>query len=411
MATTNVRPAEKNGQPPKSDPFFPLSISTDSKGTLPEYRFRYSIFPNSPPSDPPPARLRSIDRSPPNRIFEPNQHLCTIGHLTPSTNGAATASVPHDQSLVLRPASRPASARQWASDPSSSRSSPAIVNRWVRPIHHQPSIHRSRRTDPSRHRLNRPTDFRSIVAGEETKNPAAIEDPSPAALRFDPSGSNPPLAADGEQSIDSHGRVRSRRPIQRSAVSQDPDLGRNRTPPDQRHSTQAAGVGDWRRHRAAVADEAPPITTSNERATPPSIRPQPTAPSAGHNPCVASFHRTHRSADPSRSNAFHQHPSRQHLDHRPFRPSLQLHKSQRPCPAARTIAHQISDLIYDPLSRHHHHCLQQRLCTPPAAASNESRRPSSTIQSSSNSHWARYLVGATGGQASTTRQQNHLSRP
>ncbi|KAL5999710.1 hypothetical protein ACLOJK_037995, partial [Asimina triloba] len=25
--------------------------------------FRYSIFPNSPPSDPPPARLRSIDRS------------------------------------------------------------------------------------------------------------------------------------------------------------------------------------------------------------------------------------------------------------------------------------------------------------------------------------------------------------
>ncbi|KAL6003907.1 hypothetical protein ACLOJK_004453 [Asimina triloba] len=33
--------------------------------TLPEYRFRYSIFPNSPPSDPLPARLRSTDRSRP----------------------------------------------------------------------------------------------------------------------------------------------------------------------------------------------------------------------------------------------------------------------------------------------------------------------------------------------------------
>ncbi|KAL6000845.1 hypothetical protein ACLOJK_006572, partial [Asimina triloba] len=31
--------------------------------TLPEYRFRYSMFPNNPPSDPLPARLRSIDRS------------------------------------------------------------------------------------------------------------------------------------------------------------------------------------------------------------------------------------------------------------------------------------------------------------------------------------------------------------
>ncbi|KAL5986694.1 hypothetical protein ACLOJK_015027 [Asimina triloba] len=227
----------------------------------------------------------------------------------------------------------------------------SIKQPWVRPIQIQPSIHRSRRTDPSRCRLNRPTDFRSMAAGEETKNLAAIEDPSPAALRSDPSGSNPQLAADGEQSIDSHGRVRSRRPIQRSAVSQDPDLGRNRTPPDQRHSTQAAGAGDWRRHRAAVTDEAPPIQTSNERATPPSIRPQPAAPSAGHNPCVASFHRTHRSADPSR---------------------VRLANISTIGPSARV-------------------------------------RPSKAA-SSSNSHWARYLVGATGRQESMTQERSKINK-
>ncbi|KAL5994016.1 hypothetical protein ACLOJK_038373 [Asimina triloba] len=34
-------------------------------GTLPEHRLRCSIFLNRPPSDPPPARLRTTDRSRP----------------------------------------------------------------------------------------------------------------------------------------------------------------------------------------------------------------------------------------------------------------------------------------------------------------------------------------------------------
>ncbi|KAL6002914.1 hypothetical protein ACLOJK_023136 [Asimina triloba] len=143
--------------------------------TLPEYRFRYS-FPNSPPSDPPSAKLRSIDRSRSEHRPRRDDQQPQIASSSPISTSAQSAIQPRPRTVQQRttsPQRTTSSSSQaprqqtgptpWISHrgqrpsrPATSKcpDPPAIVNRWVRPIQIQPSIHKSRRTDSSRCRLN-----------------------------------------------------------------------------------------------------------------------------------------------------------------------------------------------------------------------------------------------------------------
>ncbi|KAL5997545.1 hypothetical protein ACLOJK_008475 [Asimina triloba] len=68
--------------------------------------------------------------------------------------------------------------------------------------------------------------------------------------------------------LGSHGRARRRRPIQRSAVSQDPDLGRNRTPPDQHQPNPSASGSST--HLEQTHDPAPSQAGPHQQSKPPS---------------------------------------------------------------------------------------------------------------------------------------------
>ncbi|KAL6000660.1 hypothetical protein ACLOJK_024361, partial [Asimina triloba] len=75
--------------------------------TLLEYRFRYSIFPNSPPSDPPPAMLRLIDRSRSENRPRRDDQQPQIASSSPISTSARSAIQPRPRMEQQQTASPP----------------------------------------------------------------------------------------------------------------------------------------------------------------------------------------------------------------------------------------------------------------------------------------------------------------
>ncbi|KAL6000473.1 hypothetical protein ACLOJK_024172, partial [Asimina triloba] len=185
----------------------------------------------------------------------------------------------------------------------------------------------------------------------KSANPAAIEDPSSAALRSDPSGSNPPLAADGEQSIGSHGRVRSIRPIQRSIWAGPEPHQISAIRPKQRVQATGNDTGQQWRTKPLTSKPATNDSSHHQPNTPTSRLPPPAKNS--NKPIQSRDEQHFRPSDPNQQHHLqattHVSPPSIAPTDQPTHPG-QMHSISVRLANISTIAHQISDLIYDPLS-------------------------------------------------------------